>query len=205
MSRYLMTHSLLSSWLYSMRDNPYEDMTTERDSYAEFLTTLRREKTPPTDAMKDGIAFEDLVLAITHGEGDTEDPWYRAAREAASYVVDGAAQFKAHKELVLNDGTRILLYGRIDWLKAGVIYDTKFSRSYDVGKYVDSTQHPVYFELVPDAYEFTYLVSNGSTLWPETYRRDETPDIRPTIENFIDFLKIQGLYDLYREKWVTLE
>ena len=25
MGRYLMTHSLLSSWLYTMKGNPYED------------------------------------------------------------------------------------------------------------------------------------------------------------------------------------
>lgn len=204
MSRFLLTHSLLSSWLFSMRDNPYADLTTDKDSKAEFMATLRREKTPPNDAMEDGIAFEDLVLAITHGGGDVNDPWYRAAREAAVHVMDGAAQFKASKELVLSDGTKILLYGRIDWLKAGVIYDTKFSRSYDVGKYVDSTQHPVYFELIPEAYEFTYLISNGTALWPETYRRDEAPDIKPIIEHFMDFLKAQGLYDLYCEKWVTL-
>lgn len=27
MGRYLMTHSLLSSWLYTMKGNPYEDMS----------------------------------------------------------------------------------------------------------------------------------------------------------------------------------
>lgn len=43
MGRYLMTHSLLSSWLYTMKGNPYEDMTTERDPMAEFMLTLRRE------------------------------------------------------------------------------------------------------------------------------------------------------------------
>lgn len=205
MSRYLMTHSLLSSWMYAMKGSPYEDLTTERDSREEFLNTLKRIPTPPTDAMKDGIAFENLVHEITQGGGDTEDPWYRAAREVANYVMDGAAQFKASKEITLGDGTVILLYGRLDWLKAGVIYDTKFSKSYDVGKYVNNTQHPVYFELIPEAYEFTYLVSNGSVLWPETYRREETPSIIPTIEHFIDFLKLQGLFGLYCEKWVTLK
>ena len=32
MGRYLMTHSLLASWLYTMKENTYEDMTIERDS-----------------------------------------------------------------------------------------------------------------------------------------------------------------------------
>ena len=61
MARYLMTHSLLSSWLYAMKENPYEDMTSEKDSYTEFLTTLSRQPTPTSEAMQKGIDFEDLV------------------------------------------------------------------------------------------------------------------------------------------------
>ena len=37
MGRYLMTHSLLASWLYAMKENPYEDMTTEHDPMGEFI------------------------------------------------------------------------------------------------------------------------------------------------------------------------
>lgn len=76
MARYLLTHSLLSSWLYAMKDNPREDATTERDAYAEFLTTLRREPTPTTEAMQNGIDFENLVTAITEGGGDSSNDWY---------------------------------------------------------------------------------------------------------------------------------
>lgn len=205
MNRYLMTHSLLSSWGYAMKDNPYEDMTSERDSKAEFLSTLRREKTPPTEAMQNGIEFEDLVKAISVGQGDTEHKWYHAAAKAAAYVANGVEQFTASKEIELRDGTKILLYGRIDWLKAGVIYDTKYTKLYDVGKYYDNTQHPIYLELVPEAYEFTYLASNGLSLWPETYRRDEARSIIPTIEQFMSYLDAVNLIDIYREKWKALE
>ena len=66
--RYLMTHSLLSSWLYLMKENPYEDATTERDPMAEFMQTLRREPTPTTEAMQKGIDFEDLTTAILTGQ-----------------------------------------------------------------------------------------------------------------------------------------
>ena len=51
MGRYLMTHSLLASWLYTMKENPYEDMTTERDPMGEFMQTLRREPTPTIRGM----------------------------------------------------------------------------------------------------------------------------------------------------------
>ena len=74
MGRYLMTHSLLASWLYTMKENPYEDMTTERDPMGEFMQTLRREPTPTTEAMQNGIKFEDMVTDIIDGRADPNDP-----------------------------------------------------------------------------------------------------------------------------------
>lgn len=67
MGRYLMTHSLLASWLYTMKENPYEDMTTERDPMGEFMQTLRREPTPTTEAMQNGIKFEISTHAPAGG------------------------------------------------------------------------------------------------------------------------------------------
>ena len=37
MAAYLITHSLLSSWLHLIRENPYEDLTTEGDPLAEII------------------------------------------------------------------------------------------------------------------------------------------------------------------------
>ena len=69
MDRYLMTHSLLSSWLYAIKENPFEDAASERDPLAEFMQTLRREPTPTNEAMQNGIDFEDLVTAIVTPPG----------------------------------------------------------------------------------------------------------------------------------------
>lgn len=202
MASYLMTHSLLSSWLYAMKENPYEDATTERNSYDEFLKSLRREPTPTTEAMQKGIDFEDLVTAIVNGTADTSDKWYEAAEKVAKIVKGGRLQYKVSKKIEVA-GKEIVLYGRLDALKAGVVYDIKFSGSYDVGKYFDSTQHPTYLELIPEAKEFTYLVSNGTNVWPETYRREETQSIIPIIASFLDWLEVQGLMGIYEEKWVS--
>ena len=206
MSRYLMTHSLLSSWLYAMKGNPYEDSTTEKDSFAEFMTTLRREPTPTTEAMQNGIDFEVLVTAIVNNDFDAmqryDDKWLDAANVIADVVSGGVLQYRAKKEVVVS-GITFLLYGRLDCLKAGVVYDIKFSKSYEKGKYVDSTQHPAYLELIPLANQFTYLVSNGSMVWRETYRRDETPAIEPIIADFVSWLEANELLDLYKEKWVA--
>lgn len=203
MARYLMTHSLLSSWLYLMKENPYEDMTAESDPMAEFMQVLRREPTPTNEAMQNGIEFEDLVTDILNDKADPNNKWYEAAQKVAQRCNGGVLQFKVKKEVEVN-GMTFLLYGRLDCLKAGEIIDIKFTKNYDPGKYFASTQHPMYLELVPEAKSFTYLASNGSSVWPETYRRDEAASIYPYISDFIDWLTAVDLLSLYKEKWLAL-
>ena len=203
---WMITHSLLSSWLYSLRDDPFADGTQGDTSKEDFLRVLRREPTPTTEAMQNGIDFEDMVTSIANGadwQTDKEHRWYNAAAKVADFVRGGAFQFKARKQIEVA-GTQILLYGILDVLKAGTIFDIKFSKSYDRGKYVDSTQHPTYFELVPEAGTFKYLISNGSSVWTETYRRDETPSIVPVAADFLGWLEAVDLMDVYREKWIAL-
>lgn len=223
MERYLMTHSLLSSWLYAMKDSPYEDATTERDSYDEFMKTLRRAPTETTKAMQNGIDFENLVTKIVNGESsqirstETQDgqqrlldarpleehQWYEAANQIANIIHGGQLQYRARK-IVQVGAIPIVLYGRLDALKAGVVYDIKFSSGYEKGKYFSSTQHPTYLELIPEASEFTYLVSNGNSVWHETYRRDETPSIIPIIYDFFDWLRAYDLMSTYKDYWKAL-
>lgn len=200
MARYLMTHSLMSSWLYAIKENPFEDAASERDSLAEFVSTLNREQTPPNEAMANGIAFENLVTAITRRQGDPKNRWYNAACRVASIVSGGVLQYKVSKAVEVG-GLTLVVYGRLDCLKSGEIYDIKFSKNYDRGKYIDSTQHPAYLQLVPEARGFTYIVSNGSEVWTERYRRDETPSILPTISDFLNWMQAAGFLDTYKEKW----
>lgn len=220
MARYLMTHSLLAAWTYALKENPYEDLTTDRDPVADFMRTLRRESIPPTEAMQNGIIFEDLVSAILRGEQTfgyfemhdqdglkgsfpaeiREHRWYDAAAKIAGRVRGGVPQYKVNKAVEVG-GLTLVLHGRLDWLKAGEIVDIKFTKNYDPGKFYDSTQHPMYFELVPEAQQFTYLASNGSAVWPETYRRDETRSIIPDILDFFDWLRAVDLMALYQQMW----
>lgn len=225
MSRYLMTHSLLRSWLYLMKENPFENMTTERNPMEEFMLVLRREPTPEEKPNLSGIDFENLITGILQTKPTAalhrfdsrtkelketlevpieEHPWYPAALRVADFIRDGVLQYKAQKVITV-DGMELVLYGRLDALKAGHIYDIKFSPGYERGKYIDSTQHPVYLELIPEAEDFTYIVSNGSEVWTERYRRDETRSIYPIIGDFLSWLRMQGLINLYREKWGALK
>lgn len=228
MSAYLLTHSLLSSWLYAISDNPYEDTTTERDPMEEFMQVLRREPTETTEAMQKGIDFENLVTDIVNGtykpeesiiydkngnpeiEPNTGEPmvtrqyhkWFSAAQKVATLVGGGQLQYRAHRRITIA-GMEFVLYGRLDCLKAGTIFDIKFSSGYDRGKYFDSTQHPTYMEIVPEAERFVYVISNGADVWTEPYRRDEVSDIKPVIADFLSWLDAVGLMPLYKEKWVA--
>ena len=222
----MITHSLLSSWLYSMKENPYEDAESTAEPMADFLRTLRREPTPTTEAMQKGIDFENLVADIladkvrpefvTDGTINTSSysgevmgydkypKWYYAAKKVANIIRGGLLQVPESKTVEIG-GMQILLYGRLDALKAGTVYDIKFSGSYDRGKYFDSTQHPMYLELVPEAQSFVYIISNGTEVWTEEYRREEliTP-ITYIASDFLDWLSAMGLMELFKEKWLAL-
>lgn len=106
----------------------------------------------------------------------------------------------AYRDMVI-DGIPFLLYGRLDVLKAGEIYDIKFSHSYRPGKYLDSPQHPMYFACCPEVERFTYLVSNGRDLYREIYTRNETPEIETIVKPFVQYLEFSELDELYAEKW----
>ena len=198
--RYLVTHTLLYSWQYLLKENPYEDATTESDPMGDFLRLLRREPTPTTEAMQNGIDFENLVTHILHNRGDRSDKWWDAAAQIARELTGAQLQVKVSKEIEVGI-YNVVLYGRLDALKAGEITDIKFTKGYERGKYYDSTQHPAYFELVPEADRFTYAVSNGADVWHETYYREDTADIRTIISRFFDWLHVNGLWELYAAHW----
>ena len=68
---YTITPTLLNSWQYLWTD--FEKYATsektaedyEKAAYEDFLTTLRREPVPTTEAMQKGIDFEKLGRVAT--------------------------------------------------------------------------------------------------------------------------------------------
>lgn len=193
----LITQSLLGAWLYQYQ--AFDQASAHKD----FLRVLRREKSKPTQAILDGIQFENMVTACCEGSPPPEGhKWGEAVRAISDRVRGAQFQVVAQRVAVVRE-IPFLLYGRLDALKAGVIYDIKFSRSYQVGKYLDSPQHPMYFSLVPEARRFEYLVFTGSDVCVEGYDREDAPEIFPTIRNFINYLETSKLDKIYCQKWET--
>ena len=126
---------------------------------------------------------------------------------------NGCYQVKLSKNIITPTGNYVL-YGRLDCLKAGTIYDYKYTGSYDVGKFYSNYQTPLYFELCDEANEFEYIICNnykeGKTLeelniYHEKYKREDLKiNIANEIDKFINWLKVNELYELFCSKWESL-
>lgn len=206
MDRYLMTQTLLSSWAYTFNAmEGYED-----EAMAEFIATLHREKKEPNEYMLNGIEFESLCYDLAAGKRITGKPPknYEGAYQVAKILQGAPIQVKAQRDIEVG-GMTFLLYGILDALKAGTIYDVKFlNKSMGsaelAGKYLESAQHPAYFYLIPEALDFQYLVSDGKDLYIERYAREQTRPIGEIINEFIQSITDMGLLETYKEHWKAL-
>lgn len=204
MERLLITQSLISSWdyIYSCR-NEFVDTTKE-----EFLKTLRREPKESNENMRKGIEFEDEVYKVVSGEARTSHKkWERGIQLVAARFMNAPTQIKAQRDMTIS-GKPMLLYGVLDALQCGTIYDVKFSTKsfndstvYLAGKYLHSAQHPMYLALVPEAQRFTYLLSDGQDLYEETYTRSMARPIEDIIAEFLRSIQYMGLMKTYEENW----
>lgn len=190
-NKFLLTQSLLSSWQWLLINGKMDD----------FIKTLNREGIQKNKAMLDGIKFEGMIQACCEGNyPESNHEWYKPVTEIADIVRGGAYQVKLSKDIEVN-GVSFVLYGIFDFLKEGVIYDTKFSKTYSVGKYLTSPQHPMYFELCPEAYAFEYLISDGKWVYKEKYVPEQCEPIDRIITPFMDFLDKFNLVEIYCDKW----
>lgn len=202
MARYLMTQSLISSWAYMF--DCFEG--GEEDARQEFLKTLRREPRETTEAQRKGISFENAVYAEAAGlYREPIEGWEQGIKALAEIIRGAQVQVRVSRPLEV-DGTEFLVYGILDALKAGIIYDVKFSTkalgSYDAyGKYLNSPQHPFYFYLVPEAQAFQYLLCDGEDCYIEIYRREQARSAAEIVSEFIRSITDMGLLDTYMEKW----
>lgn len=191
-SKVRITQSLLSAWEWSFKTD---------DGWDDFIATLNREKKQPTQAMLDGIRFENCLNNVLKGEPIYQDnEWYNVLVEMSCELQGAQQQVSLFQDCEV-DGQPFLLHGVLDYLREGHIWDCKFSKTYHLNKYLTSPQTPMYLSLVPEARDFTYIISDGKYVYREKYPRDIVPPIEPTIYNFMQYLKKHGLWEAYCEKW----
>jgi hypothetical protein len=199
--RHLVTPSLLNSWKYvyesrrilaaSRGDWDEETMdAAEERAMADFRKALSREREAPSPAMLRGMEYEDAT--------------YRGETDCSPIVEGGAFQIVGTKKATVM-GEDYLLYGRLDCLKCGMVYDIKRVSHYEAGKYKWSAQHGFYLTLFPEAWGFEYLAFDGKRLHRERYWRDECRPTEAEIAEFAAWLKLNGLWAEYEDKWKSRE
>lgn len=166
----------------------------------DFIKVLNKEQFEATENILKGFAYEKYM------------------QENYSETLGGAYQVKVSKEY-----GDYLLYGIIDCLKGGIIYDYKYTANYEVGKFFNNHQTLMYLDMVPEARKMVYLITNKfekieyadnnfkdiksvaydiGDIFREEYTKDLFPEtIESVLYKFIAWLKAYNLYDLYTEKW----
>lgn len=168
----------------------------------DFIKVLNKEEFEPTESISKGFEYEKYM------------------QENFEETLNGAYQVKVSKEY-----GDYLLYGIIDCLKGGIIYDYKYTKNYEVGKFFNNHQTLMYLEMVPEAKKMVYLITNKFTkemplsaplnyeycgeyeyvvgeIFREEYTKDMFPETMDSIlHKFQQWLKQYNLFDLYAEKW----
>lgn len=198
---YLITQTLLSAWNYAHDCH----ISCSEDAYKDFLDTLNRVRKEPSEAMQKGILFEDAVYHVAKGYPSDEYVHESGVKAVADVIRGGAIQVKLSRNLRV-DGRDFVVYGIADVVKAGTIYDVKFSNkdfaSAELpGRYLNSPQHPAYLYALPEARDFVYLVSDGEDLYTERYDRKNTRPIGDIVKEFMDFLTVSELMNVYESRW----
>ena len=210
--RYRITATLLNSWQWIWDCVDYV-VETENDELSkedkiliaqgkaksEFVNVLKRIPIPDNENMRLGREYENKVC--------------NGLDEVFSPIVEGGAfQVTVTKEVDIL-GVPITLYGVLDVLKGGRIYDIKrIRKNYKYPKYKTSHQHSMYLYLVPQSLDFTYLMCDdridskneeirAKAHNTEHYLRENTEDIITVCTQFIMWLKSNDLFDIFIENW----
>lgn len=177
------------------------------DRMDEFLKALNGKDWGGNEYTQAGNRFEAAVTDILAGNGvDTKAHYAKVALEMASILKGATLQVHITKRIEV-DGITFLLDGTLDALRAGQIFDIKYSEAYPkrwpvrLNYYLPSPQTPMYFKLVPEAKRFTYLITDGKDIYREWYYPDEVEPIESKIRGFMAWLEKSGNINTYIEHW----
>ena len=200
MNKYLITPTLINSYQYYIND----EFKSPADSRADFLKTLSREKFEPNENMQKGIDFEDNIKALCDGTITEEGKrlFKKCFIDIANIVKGGLWQQACKKDLQVGN-KEFLLYGKMDVVKRDIVYDIKFTSNYELGKFLDSSQHLIYLYCT-GLPKFQYLISDGEDYWIEDYFNyaNIENEIKSKISDFLGYLENdKEAKEMFETKW----
>lgn len=174
-----ITPSLYSAYHYYVN--------SDVDDISQMLAVLNREPLPQTEAMKQGINFENEVYYVISTGIRSDNP---KINELANLILGEkgfkycATQHRVSKMLTEN----VEVHGVIDIITPIKIYDLKRVQNYNLGKYENSIQHLIYM-FCTDIPQFEYLIYDGSSIFSEYYHfnDDKLNDLKTRVNTMIEF------------------
>lgn len=147
----------------------------------EFIDKVNRVKTPATDPMLRGIAFNGIVdVAIKGGiiQGDEDGNFLvhdtpvpvEIIEEYRDLFSKSALQVFVENRLTTRYG-QVRIYGYIDALQGHTIGEFKTTGKYEFPKYLHNWQHPCYLHCLKDSgiRRFVYLITDFKNVYREDY------------------------------------
>lgn len=151
-------------------------------SQYDIMPSLRRDEIETNKAMLDGIEFEKRAI---NGE----------ISELKELVNGGLYQEKLYKKC---EG--YVLFGFADLIKGLKIYDFKFVKNYEIGKYRNAVQHLIYMYCA-DIDEFEYIIgTKDDFIFYEYYSRNDEELIK-IVNQFDRWLDKTGNRELYNKNY----
>lgn len=168
--------------------------------------------------------LEDFIKVLNKEEFELSESIIKGY-EFEAYMQENYEETKngAYQVVVQKEHGDYLLYGKVDCLKGGIIYDYKYTKNYDVGKFFNNHQTLMYLEMIPEASKMVYLITNKfdkieytennfqdvknveyevGDIFKEEYTKDMFPEtIDSILHKFETWLKQYNLFELYAEKW----
>lgn len=196
--RYIVTPSLLNSWGYMWECEKYvRETETDKVCLEDKIDEERKKAKESFLNALNKIYVDNEYMKLGR---EFEEECYQGKTCISPIIENGCYQIAGVKKVEI-DGIDFIMYGKLDVLKGGVVYDIKRVQKYSLQKYLNSYQHGFYLDLFPRAYKFEYLVYDGNKLFHETYYRGQYIETTRVISEFIKWLKENELFEIYKEKW----
>ncbi len=170
------------------------------DAKQEFLDKVNRVKTPPTDPMLRGIAFEAAVVEWSMNPGHVEDVVMVHDTECPGRILHeftrdwhGSIRQIYVESILPTQYGEVKVYGFVDEILRDTAADIKTTGKYEFPKYLHNWQHPVYLEALKDSgiSRFKYRATDFRNVYEEeySYRPADTDRLIAECVHLIEFLE----------------
>jgi hypothetical protein len=160
---------------------------------AEFFDKLNRKPTQITPQIQKGIDFNNLVDSYINGKGvvpPTNKLEVIASDIARIISLDGPVEIQKYIEgTILVDGATVKLYGFVDYLTPGRIWELKTTAKYRPFFLSDRWQRFFYMYCLPRVPKFTFITTDFNKHYLCEFNSSDQDKLVEGLRDFIGFIE----------------